>query len=62
MNAAKHSAIVQDLRTQRPLSKYKVPQAILEYIDPKWVMRYKIIRTSREQEDKREAFWNRFRR
>lgn len=62
VNSAKHSAVVQDLKTQRPLSKYAVPQAILEYIDPKWVVRYKIIRTSREQEDKREAFWNRFRR
>lgn len=57
-----HRRLVKDLIDQRPLSKYKVPQAILEYIDPKWVVRYKIIKNSREQEDKRERFFNLFRR
>jgi hypothetical protein len=38
-----------------------VPQAILEYIDPQWVLRYKIIHNTREQEDKKEKFLNLFR-
>lgn len=56
-----HARVVADLKNQRKLSRYKVPQAILEYIDPKWVVRYKIISNTREQEDKKERFLNRFR-
>ena len=56
-----HRQIVEDLIRQRPLSQYKVPQAILEYIDPQWVVRYKIIKNTREQEDKKERFFNFFR-
>ena len=60
-NSAVHQRLIADLKNQRPLHKYRVPQAILEYIDPKWVVRYKIIRNTREQEDKMEKFLNRFR-
>ncbi len=62
VNSKAHAAIVQDLKTQRPLSKYKVPQAILEYIDPKWVVRFRVVHGTRQAEDRREAFWNRFRK
>ena len=41
--------------------KYKMPQAILEYIDPKWVVRYKVITNTREQEDRKEHRLNFFR-
>ena len=37
------------------------PQVILEYIDPKWVVRYKVITNTREQEDRKEHRLNFFR-
>ena len=46
---------------QRHLFQYKMPQAILEYIDPKWVVRYKVITNTREQEDRKEHRLNFFR-
>ena len=39
----KFVSIMEDLKTQRPLESYHYPQAILEYIDPKWLLDYKII-------------------
>ena len=62
VSSSAHARVVADLKNQRPLSKYKVPQAILEYIDPQWVVRYKIIHNTREQEDWKVNFLNRFRR
>lgn len=56
-----HRQLVENLIEQRRLSKYKVPQAILEYIDPKWVVRYKIVKGTRQQEDRKEHFFNFFR-
>ena len=61
VNAAAHRRLIEDLCTQRPLKQYKVPQAILEYIDPQWVVRYKIIKNTREKEHWKENFLNRFR-
>jgi hypothetical protein len=62
VNAAQHRKLIEDLKDQRPLAKYKVPQAIMEYIDPRWVIKYKVIKNTREQEDRKESFFNRFRR
>ena len=62
INSAEHKKLIENLRDQRPLKEYKVPQAILEYIDPRWVIQFKTIKHSREQEDRRERFLNRFRR
>lgn len=36
-------SILSDLRTQRPLSSYKYPQAILEEIQPGWLVSYKMM-------------------
>ncbi len=62
INSADHKKLIENLRDQRPLKEYKVPQAILEYIDPRWVIHFKPIKNSREQEDRKERFLNRFRR
>ena len=62
INSAEHKRLIENLRDQRPLKEYKVPQAILEYIDPRWVIQFKTIKHSREQEDRKERFLNRFRR
>ena len=62
VNAAQHKKLIEDLKDQRPLKAYKVPQAIMEYIDPRWVVKFKVIKNTREQEDRRESFLNRFRR
>ena len=35
-NSITHQRLIADLKNQRPLYKYRVPQAILEYIDPQW--------------------------
>lgn len=32
---------VESLKVQKPLSKYKVPQAVLEEIRPEWLVKYK---------------------
>ena len=61
INAAKHKQLIEDLKDQRRLRDYAVPQAILEYIDPQWVVRYKIVKNNREKEDWKENFLNRFR-
>ena len=42
-----HLRVVESLKHQRHLFQYKMPQAILEYIDPKWVVRYKVITNTR---------------
>ena len=60
-NSITHQRLIADLKNQRPLYKYRVPQAILEYIDPQCVLRYKIIHNTSEQEDKKEKFLNLFR-
>lgn len=61
VSGPQHRRLVEDLKNQRPLFRYKMPQVILEYIDPKWVVRYKIITNTREQEDKKERRLNYFR-
>ena len=38
----RYSEILTDLRSQRPLSKYHCPQAVLEKIDPAWLKEVKI--------------------
>lgn len=61
VSSADHGRLIQNLKNQRPLWKYKQPQAILEYIDPAWVVRYKTVKNSRQFEDKKEKFLNFFR-
>ncbi len=34
-----YNALIENLREQRPLAQYKVPQAVLEKIDPAWLKR-----------------------
>lgn len=31
-------AIIESLTTQRPPKKYKIPQVVLEKIDPSWIV------------------------
>ena len=38
----RYNEILTDLRSQRPLSKYHCPQAVLEKIDPAWLKEVKI--------------------
>lgn len=61
VSSADHMRLMEDLKNQRPLWRYKVPQAILEYIDPAWVKEYRVVKNTREQEDRREHLLNRFR-
>ena len=37
----KYMGIMDDIKNQRPIESYHYPQAILEYIDPKWLIDYK---------------------
>ena len=37
----RYNEILTDLRSQRPLSKYHCPQAVLEKIDPAWLKEVK---------------------
>ena len=61
VKSSDHLRVVESLKHQRHLLQYKMPQAILEYIDPKWVVRYKVITNTREQEDRKEHRLNFFR-
>lgn len=61
VKSSDHLRVVESLKHQRHLFQYKMPQAILEYIDPKWVVRYKVITNTREQEDRKEHQLNFFR-
>lgn len=61
VKSSDHLRVVESLKHQRHLFQYKMPQAILEYIDPKWVVRYKVITNTREQEDRKEHRLNFFR-
>lgn len=40
MTHRKYSGIIHNLKTPRPLGKYKYPQAIIEEIQPQWLVKY----------------------
>ena len=55
-----HLRVVESLKHQRHLFQ-KNAAGDFEYIDPKWVVRYKVITNTREQEDRKEHRLNFFR-
>ena len=43
ITAQDYRAILEDLKKQRTLNQYKYPQALLEEIEPKWLVGYKMM-------------------
>ena len=64
VSVRKFTSILENLKTQRPLESYQYPQAILEYIDPKWLTEYKVINSHAKSEvwDFVEKIFNIFRK
>lgn len=62
MDSAHLEDIIQDLKTQKPLSEYNYPQAILEEIRPEWLLSYKLMTKSNKQIVLLEKIGNIFRR
>lgn len=42
LSVRRYNEILADLQEQRPLNSYRVPQVVLEKIDPKWLKKVKI--------------------
>lgn len=61
VKSSDHLRVVESLKHQRHLFQYKCRSRFWEYIDPKWVVRYKVITNTREQEDRKEHRLNFFR-
>lgn len=62
MTHRKYTAIIHNLKTPRPLGKYKYPQAILEEIKPEWVVGYKIMPPQKKTAFIAERLGNLFRK
>ena len=45
----KHENLIKQIKNQQSLDKYDYPQAILEYIDPKWLVSYKMQNRTNKQ-------------
>ncbi len=58
----KFEAILNDLKTPRLLSAYKFPQALIERIEPHWLVNYKIVSNKIGTTDFSEKIFNMFRR
>ena len=43
ISVRRYQEIIADIKKQRPLSSYKFPQAILEEIQPDWLVSYKLM-------------------
>ena len=64
LTARSYACVLEDLQHQRNPSAYKMPQVILEKINPEWLKSYTVYHGYNKPSfrEKLESFWNRFRK
>lgn len=62
MTHRRYTGLIHNLKTPRPLNKYKYPQAIIREIQPQWLVEYKMMPTTKTAIDLAERITNLFRK
>lgn len=62
MTHRRYSEIIENLSNPLPQEQYRFPQAILEKIDPKWIVRYEILPNNKSAINFMENLFNKFRK